>query len=52
MEKLTVKKETVLAILNYLAEQKFKDVANLFLSLEQEVAPQLQVQVQQETSES
>lgn len=43
MEKITVKKETILAVLNYLAEQKFKEVAQLVITLEQEVIPQLQV---------
>lgn len=46
MEKLTVKKETILAVINYLAEQKFKDVANIVMALEQEVVPQLQVKTE------
>jgi hypothetical protein len=44
MEKVTVSRELVVQILNYLAEQKFKDVANIFLPLEKEVVPQLQIQ--------
>jgi hypothetical protein len=31
MEKVTVSRELIVQILNYLAEQKFKDVANIFL---------------------
>lgn len=46
MEKITVKKETILAILNYLAEQKFKEVAQLVITLEQEVVPQLQIKTE------
>lgn len=46
MEKITLKKELVVAILNYLIEQKFKDVANLVLPLEQEVIPQLQIKTE------
>ena len=46
MEKITVKKETILAVLNYLAEQKFKDVAQLVITLEQEVIPQIQIKTE------
>ena len=46
MEKITVKKETILAVLNYLAEQKFKEVAQLVITLEQEVVPQLQIKTE------
>lgn len=43
MEKVTVSSELIVKVLNYLAEQKFKDVAGIFLALEQEVVPQLQI---------
>lgn len=43
MEKVTVSSELIVKVLNYLAEQKFKDVAGIFLPLEQEVVPQLQI---------
>ena len=46
MEKITVRKELIVQVLNYLAEQKFKDVAQLLLSLEKEVVPQLQIQTE------
>ena len=46
MEKITVKKETILAVLNYLAEQKFKEVAQLLITLEQEVIPQIQIKTE------
>jgi hypothetical protein len=46
MEKVTVSSQLILKVLNYLAEQKFKDVAGIFLPLEQEVVPQLQVKTE------
>lgn len=46
MEKVTVSRDVVIQVINYLAEQKFKDVAGVFLALEKEVIPQLQVQSQ------
>lgn len=46
MEKVTVKKETIIAVLNYLQEKPFKEVAALIISLEQEVVPQLQIKTE------
>lgn len=46
MDKVTVSKELIVKVLNYLAEQKFKDVAGIFLPLEQEVVPQLQIKTE------
>ncbi len=46
MEKITVSRDLIVQVLNYLAEQKFKDVANIFLPLEQEVVPQLQIKTE------
>lgn len=43
MEKVTVNSELMVKVLNYLSEQKFRDVAGIFLPLEQEVVPQLQI---------
>jgi hypothetical protein len=43
MEKVTVSSELIVKVLNYLAEQKFRDVASIFLPLEKEIVPQLQV---------
>lgn len=46
MEKVTVKKETIIAVLNYLQEKPFKEVAALIINLEQEVVPQLQIKTE------
>jgi hypothetical protein len=47
MEKITLSKQVVVAMLNFLAEQKLKDSIQLFMALEKEAVPQLQVQVEQ-----
>ncbi len=46
MEKITLSKEIVIGMLNFLAEQKLKDSIQLFIALEKEALPQLQVQVE------
>jgi len=46
MEKVTLSKELVIAMLNFLAEQKLKDSIQLFIALEKEAVPQLQVQAE------
>lgn len=46
MEKITLSKEIVIGMLNFLAEQKLKDSIQLFVALEKEAVPQLQVQVE------
>lgn len=40
MEKYILSKEVIVSILNYLIEQKFKDVANLVLQIEAEIKNQ------------
>lgn len=40
MEKFTLSKELIINVLNYLIEQKFKDVANLVLQIEAEIKNQ------------
>lgn len=46
MDKVSISKDVILNILNYLIEQKFKDVANLVLPLEKEIVSQLQIQTE------
>ena len=49
MEKITLSKEIVIGMLNFLSEQKLKDSIQLFIALEKEAVPQLQVQVEKTT---
>ena len=46
MDKITLSKELVVGMLNFLAEQKLKDALQLFMAIEKEAVPQLQVQVE------
>lgn len=46
MEKITLSKNIVIGMLQFLEEQRIKDALGLYAALQKEATPQLQVQVE------